>query len=177
MVIYLCLIASPPPCFHRSQGKQMNGTWHYPPTQRLIRRSPVPQVHSIMGFSETQAFPDTERAETVYSTHFAAEESRAELDLTPAVCFTTLEPPSRAVQRDLLHKSPPPRQANCSRAGQHVLGAGMGMGTARPCLQGDTSAGNLAVGWTNTYQNIDTTNAGNLAGGWTNKCQNTDTDV
>lgn len=56
-----------------------------------------------MGFSETQAFPDAERAETVYLTHFAAEESRAELDFTPAVYFTTLEPPSRAVQRDLLH--------------------------------------------------------------------------
>lgn len=76
-----------------------------------------------------------------------------------------------------MNKSPLPRQANCSREGQHVPGTGMGMGTARTCLQGDTSAGNLAVGWTNTYQNTDITNAGNLPRGRTNKCQNRDTDV
>ena len=41
---------------------------------RLIRHSPVPQVHSIMCLSESQAFPEAKSVESVDFTHFVLGE-------------------------------------------------------------------------------------------------------
>lgn len=42
---------------------------------RLIRHSPVPQVHSIICLSESQAFPEAKSVESVDFTHFILREN------------------------------------------------------------------------------------------------------
>lgn len=42
---------------------------------RLIRHSPVPQVHSIICLSESQAFPEAKSVESVDFTHFILGEN------------------------------------------------------------------------------------------------------
>lgn len=42
---------------------------------RLIRHSPVPQVHSITCLAESQAFPEAKSAESVGFTHFIVGEN------------------------------------------------------------------------------------------------------
>lgn len=42
---------------------------------RLIRHSPVPQVHSIICLSESQAFPEAKSVESVDFTHFTLGEN------------------------------------------------------------------------------------------------------
>lgn len=56
---------------------------------RLIRHSPIPQVHSIICLSESQAFPEAKSVESVDFTHFILGENCDQTYLNPQFYFIT----------------------------------------------------------------------------------------